>query len=96
MLTFSWARAAAERAAASARSAPVIASPSRLRLPRAARSAASDGSRALIYSRIRENQLDPGENDLSRAARQQQVIQAVSAKIAGFGPFPTCRSSAAT
>jgi polyisoprenyl-teichoic acid--peptidoglycan teichoic acid transferase len=46
-----------------------------------------DGERALIYSRIRENRLDPGENDLSRAARQQQVIQAVSSKIAGFGTF---------
>ena len=33
MLTFSWASVAAERAAASARSAPVSASPSRLRLP---------------------------------------------------------------
>jgi LCP family protein required for cell wall assembly len=46
-----------------------------------------NGERALIYSRIRENQLDPGENDLSRAARQQQVVQAVSSKIAGIGTF---------
>jgi LCP family protein required for cell wall assembly len=46
-----------------------------------------NGERALIYSRIRENQLDPGENDLSRTARQQQVIQAVSSKIAGVGTY---------
>jgi LCP family protein required for cell wall assembly len=46
-----------------------------------------NGERALIYTRIRENRLDPGENDLSRAARQQQVIQAVSSKLAGVGTF---------
>jgi LCP family protein required for cell wall assembly len=46
-----------------------------------------NGQRALIYSRIRENRLDSGENDLTRAARQQQVIQAVSSKLAGMGTF---------
>jgi len=46
-----------------------------------------NGERALIYTRIRENQLDPGENDLTRAARQQQVIQAVSSQLAGVGTF---------
>src|SRR5712692_8713235 len=46
-----------------------------------------DGERALIYTRIRENRLDPGENDLTRAERQQQVIQAVSAKLASLGTF---------
>ncbi len=45
------------------------------------------GERALIYSRIRENLLDPGENDLTRAARQQQVIQAISSKLASLGTF---------
>ncbi len=45
------------------------------------------GERALIYSRIRENKLDPGENDLTRAARQQQVLQAISSKLAGLGTF---------
>ena len=35
-----------------------------------------NGEQALIYSRIRENQLNPGENDLTRAARQQAVAQA--------------------
>jgi LCP family protein required for cell wall assembly len=46
-----------------------------------------DGERALIYTRIRENRLDPGENDLTRAVRQQQVIQAVSSKLASVGTF---------
>ena len=46
-----------------------------------------NGERALVYSRIRENQLDPGENDLTRAARQQQVLQAVSSKLAGLGTY---------
>ena len=37
-----------------------------------------DGRRALIYSRIRENRLNPSETDLDRAPRQQQVIQATA------------------
>ena len=44
-----------------------------------------DGHRALIYSRIRENLLDPSESDATRAARQQQVIQAIGNKLTGFG-----------
>jgi len=44
-----------------------------------------DGQQALIYSRIRENQLNPGENDLTRAARQQAVVQAAEAKLASLG-----------
>jgi LCP family protein required for cell wall assembly len=44
-----------------------------------------DGRRALIYSRIRENQLDPAENDLSRAERQQDVLQALTHKLTSFG-----------
>jgi LCP family protein required for cell wall assembly len=43
-----------------------------------------DGRRALIFSRIRENKLDPAETDFDRAARQQQVIQATAAKLTGF------------
>ncbi len=46
-----------------------------------------NGQRALIYTRVRENRLDPGENDLSRAGRQQQVIQAVTSKLASVGTF---------
>ncbi|MGA9762422.1 MAG: LCP family protein [Gaiellaceae bacterium] len=40
-----------------------------------------NGQRALVYSRIRENQLDPSETDVTRGARQQQVVQAVLSKI---------------
>jgi polyisoprenyl-teichoic acid--peptidoglycan teichoic acid transferase len=43
-----------------------------------------DGQRALVYSRIRENLLDPSESDATRAARQQQVIQAIGNKLTGF------------
>ncbi len=44
-----------------------------------------DGRRALIYSRIRENRLDPSETDLDRARRQQQVVQATADKVTSFG-----------
>jgi polyisoprenyl-teichoic acid--peptidoglycan teichoic acid transferase len=40
-----------------------------------------DGERALIYSRIRVNQLDPAETDVTRGARQQAVMQAVLARF---------------
>ena len=40
-----------------------------------------NGHRALVYSRIRENRLDPGETDVTRVARQQQVVQAVLSKM---------------
>jgi LCP family protein required for cell wall assembly len=46
-----------------------------------------DGRRALVYSRIRENRLDPSENDLTRAERQQQVAQAIADKLVGVGTF---------
>ncbi len=39
------------------------------------------GSRALIYSRIRENPLDPSETDVTRGARQQDVMDAVAAEV---------------
>ena len=45
------------------------------------------GERALIYSRIRENALDPSESDVTRGARQQAVIDAVTSKMASFGTF---------
>jgi LCP family protein required for cell wall assembly len=44
-----------------------------------------DGRRALIYSRVRKNRLDPSETDLDRARRQQQVIQATADKVTSFG-----------
>ncbi len=43
-----------------------------------------DGHRALIYSRVRKNKLDPADTDFSRAERNQQVLQAVAAKLTGF------------
>jgi LCP family protein required for cell wall assembly len=46
-----------------------------------------DGRTALIYSRIRENQLDPSENDFTRGGRQQAVIQAIADKVTSFGTF---------
>jgi LCP family protein required for cell wall assembly len=50
------------------------------------------GRRALIYSRIRENQLDPSESDISRGERQQAVLQAIADETVSFetylqGPF---------
>jgi LCP family protein required for cell wall assembly len=42
------------------------------------------GERALIYSRIRENQLNPAENDLTREARQQAVTQAAESELLSF------------
>ena len=44
-----------------------------------------DGQRALIYSRVRVNRLDPGETDFTRQARQQAVTQAVMSKLTSVG-----------
>jgi LCP family protein required for cell wall assembly len=44
-----------------------------------------DGERALVYTRIRENSLNAADNDLTRAERQQQVLQALESKLASFG-----------
>ena len=46
-----------------------------------------DGRRALIYSRIRENRLDPSENDLTRGERQQEVVEAMTDKLVSAGTF---------
>jgi polyisoprenyl-teichoic acid--peptidoglycan teichoic acid transferase len=40
-----------------------------------------DGRRALVYSRIRENRLDPSETDIARGERQQHVLQAIGARM---------------
>ena len=45
------------------------------------------GKRALIYSRVRENRLDPGENDLTRGERQQAVLEAMTDKLVSAGTF---------
>jgi LCP family protein required for cell wall assembly len=43
-----------------------------------------NGRRALVYSRIRENRLNPAENDLSRGERQQQVVRAIADEVTSF------------
>lgn len=45
------------------------------------------GKRALVYSRVRENRLDPSENDLTRGDRQQDVVEAMTDKLVGPGTF---------
>jgi LCP family protein required for cell wall assembly len=44
-----------------------------------------DGRRALVYSRIRQNLLHPGETDFDRARRQQQVVSATLDKVTSLG-----------
>jgi polyisoprenyl-teichoic acid--peptidoglycan teichoic acid transferase len=46
-----------------------------------------DGRRALVYARIRTNQLDQSETDITRGGRQQIVADAVGDKVASFGTF---------
>jgi polyisoprenyl-teichoic acid--peptidoglycan teichoic acid transferase len=46
-----------------------------------------DGRRALVYARIRTNQLDPSDTDITRGSRQQIVADAVGDEIASFGTF---------
>jgi LCP family protein required for cell wall assembly len=46
-----------------------------------------DGRRALAYSRIRVNELDPAETDIQRTERQQSVADAIGKKIASPGTF---------
>lgn len=46
-----------------------------------------DGRRALIYSRIRENRLDPAASDISRGEHQQDVLEAMTGKLTSVGTF---------
>jgi LCP family protein required for cell wall assembly len=46
-----------------------------------------DGKRALVYARVRKNELDAGDNDLTRAGNQQQVTQAIADKVVSFYGF---------
>jgi anionic cell wall polymer biosynthesis LytR-Cps2A-Psr (LCP) family protein len=46
-----------------------------------------NGYRALIYSRVRENRLNPRDSDITRGSRQQDVMQALTSKLAGPGTF---------
>jgi LCP family protein required for cell wall assembly len=42
------------------------------------------GRRALIYSRVRENRLNPADTDLTRGERQQAVVRAVGDDVTSF------------
>ncbi len=44
-----------------------------------------NGKRARVYSRIRENKLNPRESDITRTERQQAVIQALLSKLTSPG-----------
>jgi LCP family protein required for cell wall assembly len=44
-----------------------------------------DGRRALVYSRIRHNKLDPSESDITRGERQQAVLTAITDKLTSVG-----------
>ena len=46
-----------------------------------------NGHQALIYSRIRENRLNPADSDVTRALHQQQVMQQTLSKLASAGTF---------
>jgi LCP family protein required for cell wall assembly len=45
------------------------------------------GKEALVYSRIRVNQLDPSESDFTRGERQQAVIEALLDETVSFTTF---------
>jgi LCP family protein required for cell wall assembly len=45
------------------------------------------GHMALIYSRVRENRLNPSDSDISRGVHQQQVMQATLSKLASVSTF---------
>jgi LCP family protein required for cell wall assembly len=42
------------------------------------------GKRALIYSRVRKNLLNPGDTDITRTERQQDVLRATLRKMTSF------------
>ena len=44
-----------------------------------------DGARALAYARVRKNELDKTDSDVSRGQRGQQVIAAIRSKLASPG-----------
>src|ERR671934_2045272 len=45
------------------------------------------GRRALIYSRVRKNLLDPAESDITRGERNQQVLQALMSRLTSFDTY---------
>jgi LCP family protein required for cell wall assembly len=46
-----------------------------------------NGTRALGYARVRKNSCAPGEDDRTRAARQQEVLRAMGDKVASPSTF---------
>jgi LCP family protein required for cell wall assembly len=46
-----------------------------------------DGREALGFSRVRTNPCAPGENDLDRAARQQEVLSGIKGQLFSLGSF---------
>jgi LCP family protein required for cell wall assembly len=44
-----------------------------------------DGRHALAYSRVRENTLNPADNDLTRGQRQQRVLSALASRLGSPG-----------
>ena len=46
------------------------------------------GDKALAYARIRHNNCNPAEDDRDRAARQQQVLNAIKGRLTSITRFP--------
>ena len=46
-----------------------------------------DGEQALTLARTRKNECRPGENDLDRAKRQQQILSAIKGRVVSPGTF---------
>ena len=46
-----------------------------------------DGGQALTLARTRKNQCRPGEDDLDRAKRQQQILSAIKSRVVSPGTF---------
>jgi LCP family protein required for cell wall assembly len=46
-----------------------------------------DGGQALTLARTRKNTCRPGEDDLDRAKRQQQILSAIKGRLVSFGTF---------
>jgi LCP family protein required for cell wall assembly len=47
-----------------------------------------EGDTALAYARLRHNTCDPSEDDRDRAARQQQVLNAIKGRLTSVTRFP--------
>jgi LCP family protein required for cell wall assembly len=47
-----------------------------------------EGDKALAYARIRHNNCDPSEDDRDRAARQQEVLNAIKDRLTSITRFP--------